>query len=194
MHGAVLNSAAMKKWNITAATKTPPGGVIVRKPGTNEPYGLIMETAFLPIFASLPKPTRRAGDRVDARRTEALRRRGHHHRPRGCHTRRRPRGHEARDRRGANIIDVVAYPFITDLETVLQTNPVDTWGKYDKRLKIGGVKITADGSPQGKTAFFTTPYLTGGPGGEKNWRGRADVSGRHAEADGQEESTIWACR
>lgn len=58
MHGAVLNSAAMKKWNISAETGTPPGGVIVRKPGTNEPYGLIMETAYLPIFASLPKPTR----------------------------------------------------------------------------------------------------------------------------------------
>ncbi len=45
------------------------------------------------------------------------------------------------------------------------------WGKYDKRFKIGGVKITIDGSPQGRTAFFTTPYLTGGPGGEKNWSG-----------------------
>lgn len=42
-----------------------------------------------------------------------------------------------------------------------------TWN----RLKIGGVKITIDGSPQGKTAFFTTPYLTGGPGGEKQWTG-----------------------
>ena len=57
MHGAVLNSLAMRKWNLSAATKTPPGGVIVRKPGTHEPYGLIMETAYLPIFASLPKPT-----------------------------------------------------------------------------------------------------------------------------------------
>ena len=37
MHGAVLNSAALRKWNITADTPTPPGGVIVRKPGTNEP-------------------------------------------------------------------------------------------------------------------------------------------------------------
>lgn len=36
MHGAVLNSAALKKWKVTADTKTPPGGVIVRKPGTNE--------------------------------------------------------------------------------------------------------------------------------------------------------------
>ena len=74
MHGAVLNSAAMKKWNISAETKTPPGGVILRKPGSNEPAGLLMETAFLPIFASLPKPTReqeiewsRAGQMLYAR-------------------------------------------------------------------------------------------------------------------------------
>jgi hypothetical protein len=28
-----------------------------------------------------------------------------------------------------------------------------------------------DGSPQGRTAAFTTPYLTGGPGGETDWKG-----------------------
>jgi predicted amidohydrolase YtcJ len=72
---------------------------------------------------------------------------------------------------GANIIDVVAHPFMTDLETILAANPTSGWGTYDGRLKIGGVKITADGSPQGRTAFFTTPYLTGGPAGERNWRG-----------------------
>ena len=37
MHGNVMNSLALKKYGISAATKTPPGGVIVRKPGTNEP-------------------------------------------------------------------------------------------------------------------------------------------------------------
>jgi predicted amidohydrolase YtcJ len=72
---------------------------------------------------------------------------------------------------GANVIDVVAYPFMTDLDTILAANPASGWGVYDRHLKIGGMKITADGSPQGKTAYFTTPYLTGGPGGEKNWRG-----------------------
>ena len=39
----------------------PPAAIrnkMQRKPGTQEPYGLIMETAFLPIFASLPQPTR----------------------------------------------------------------------------------------------------------------------------------------
>ena len=72
---------------------------------------------------------------------------------------------------GATLIDVIAYPFITDLEAVLKKYPKETWGRYENRVKIGGVKITIDGSPQGKTAFFTTPYLTGGPGGEKKWTG-----------------------
>ena len=47
----------VKKWAFSADTETPPGGVIVRKPGTNEPYGLIMEMAYLPVFASLPQTT-----------------------------------------------------------------------------------------------------------------------------------------
>jgi predicted amidohydrolase YtcJ len=60
---------------------------------------------------------------------------------------------------------------MTDLDSIVKKYPVSTWGKYENRLKINAVKITADGSPQGKTAYFTTPYLTGGPGGEKNWKG-----------------------
>lgn len=171
MHGGVLNSAALKKWKITAETKTPPGGVIVRKPGTNEPYGLIMETAFLPIFASLPKPTRkqevawtRAGQKLYAEAGVTTAHEG------ATHTEDLAVMQRA-SAAGANSIDIIAYPFITDLDKVLKTNPVSGWGKYHKRLKIGGVKVTIDGSPQGRTAFFTTPYLTGGPGGEKDWRG-----------------------
>ena len=72
---------------------------------------------------------------------------------------------------GANIIDVIAYPFITDVDKIAEEIPVKDWQKYNKNLKIGGVKITIDGSPQGRTAFFTTPYLLGGPAGEKNWKG-----------------------
>jgi len=72
---------------------------------------------------------------------------------------------------GANIIDVVAYPFVTDFDAVLAANPIGTWGRYVNHVKLGGGKITLDGSPQGRTACFTTPYLTGGPGGEQDWRG-----------------------
>jgi predicted amidohydrolase YtcJ len=171
MHGAVLNSAAMTKWNVSADTPTPPGGVIVRKPGTNEPYGLIMETAYLPIFASLPRPTpeqevewSRAGQMLYARHGITTAHEGATHAAEIDLLKRAAAG-------GATLIDVIAYPFITELEQILQKYPKESWGRYDNRLKIGGVKITIDGSPQGKTAFFTTPYLTGGPGGEANWSG-----------------------
>jgi predicted amidohydrolase YtcJ len=171
MHGAVLNSAAMKKWDVSAKTKTPAGGVIVRKPGTNEPYGLIMETAYLPIFASLPQPTReqeiewsKAGQLLYAQHGITTAHEGATHLADLEVMKRAADG-------GATLIDVIAYPFITDLEAVLQKYPKETWGVYQNRLKIGGVKITIDGSPQGKTAYFTTPYLTGGPGGEKKWTG-----------------------
>lgn len=53
LHGGVLNSAALRRWGITADTPTPPGGVILRKDGSTEPDGLLMETAFLPVFSSL---------------------------------------------------------------------------------------------------------------------------------------------
>ena len=99
MHGAVLNSAAMKKWNITAETRTPPGGVILRKPGSNEPAGLLMETAYLPIFASLPKPTREQEVDMVASRTDALCPGRDHDGPRRGDACRRARGHEARGQR-----------------------------------------------------------------------------------------------
>jgi hypothetical protein len=171
MHGGVLNSAALEYYGISAATETPPGGVIVRKPGTNEPYGLIMETAFLPVFGKSEPMTlaqeaewSKAGQMLYAEAGITTAHEGATHL---APFQTMKRATEA----GANIIDVVAYPFITDLEKILEEAPVAGWGKYDRRFKIGGVKITIDGSPQGRTAYFTTPYLTGGPGGEKDWRG-----------------------
>lgn len=170
-HGAVLNSAALKKFGISAATKTPPGGVIARKPGSQEPTGLLMETAWIPLHEQLPASspeqepaqlkyaqdlyaaagvTTAQDGATMAPQVEVLQR--------------------AADR-GELFIDVISYPFIGDLEKVLAAHPANTFGSYGKHLKLGGCKILADGSPQGKTAFFTTPYLTGGPGGEKDWKG-----------------------
>jgi len=171
MHGVVLNSLALKKYGISAATKTPPGGVIIRKPGTNEPYGLIMETAFLPIMEQSEKMTSdqelawtKAGQMLYAEAGITTAHEGASHLPQ---IQTMKRASEA----GANIIDVIAFPFITDVDNILKNVPLTDWGKYNNGFKIGGVKITIDGSPQGKTAFFSTPYLTGGPAGEKNWKG-----------------------
>ena len=170
-HGAVLNTAALEKFGISAATETPPGGVIARKPGSMEPTGLLMETAWIPLHEQLPASspelepaqikyaqdlyaaagvTTAQDGATMAPQVEVLQR--------------------AADR-GELFIDLISYPFIGDLEKVLATHPADTFGSYHQHLKLGGCKILADGSPQGKTAFFTTPYLTGGPGGEQDWSG-----------------------
>ena len=171
LHGAVLNSVALKKYNINATTETPPGGVIVRKPGGNEPEGLLMETAFLPIFANLPKPSPEQimqalmdGQKIYAAAGVTTAQEGATH---------------LSDlqilQQGAKekklFIDVIAYPFMTEFKQVMRSNPPETFGKYTNGLKLGGIKVTVDGSPQGRTAHFTTPYLTGGPSGEKDWKG-----------------------
>lgn len=171
MHGTVLNSLALKKYGYSAATETPPGGVIVRKEGTNEPYGLIMETAYLPVAEQSEAMTpeqeieaAKAGQMLYAQAGITTAHEGLTHL---ANFQTMKRASDA----GANIIDVVAYPFITDVDKIAAELPVSEWGEYRDRLKIGGVKITIDGSPQGRTAFFTTPYLTGGPAGEKDWKG-----------------------
>ena len=57
MHGAVLNSAAFEKFGYKDGMKTPEGGVIARKPGTQKLDGLVMETAYLPVVSNMPNPT-----------------------------------------------------------------------------------------------------------------------------------------
>jgi len=171
LHGAVFNSVALKKYQITKDTPTPKGGVILRKPESNEPAGLVMETAFLPIFSNMPKPGEaemlerlQAGQEIYAAAGITTAQEG------ATHT----KDLELLQKAAAQqrlFIDVVALPFITEAKAIIKNNPPATFGTYQNRLKLGGIKITSDGSPQGKTAFFTTPYLTGGPSGERDWTG-----------------------
>jgi predicted amidohydrolase YtcJ len=171
MHGAVINSKAMAKFGYTDGMATPPGGIILREGNTQKLQGLVMESAYLPMFAAMPGPTpeteladAKAGQMLYAAAGITTAQEGSTHAPQVAMFQRIAKA-------GGWFIDVVSYPFITDIDTVTKTTPFAQWGKYDNHFKIGGCKITADGSPQGKTAWFTTPYLTGGPAGEKDWKG-----------------------
>ncbi len=170
-HGAMLNSRALAKYGITAATPTPPGGVIGREPGSNEPSGLLFETAFLPIFSKLPLPSpeKQLALLVDGQ--EIYLREGITTAQEGSTMKEQLDLLRLAADRGQLRLDVIALPFITEIDKIFGGKPPEGEQDYRGRLRIGGVKIVADGSPQGKTAFFTTPYLTGGPTGEKDWRG-----------------------
>lgn len=54
--------------------------------------------------------------------------------------------------------DVVMLPYYEDTEPLLDALQ-EKWGQYYQRLRVAGVKLMIDGSPQGKTAWLTQPYL-----------------------------------
>lgn len=175
MHGAVLNSKAMERYGYQDGMETPAGGFIQRKANGRDLAGLVMETAYLPMFAKMPGPTpeteveaARKGQMIYAAAGITTAQEGATHAPQIEQLQRIAKA-------GGLFIDVVTYPFMTDLETVWKTSPPESFGSYKDGLKLGGCKITADGSPQGKTAWFTKPYLTGGPAGESNYTGGPGV-------------------
>jgi predicted amidohydrolase YtcJ len=185
-HGAVLNSAAFAAVGMDENTETPPGGVINRKPGTNIPAGFIMETAFLPLFGNMPQPSEQelldtlyVAQQIYTSAGVTTAQEG------ATHAKDLQFLRKAADQ-GLLYIDVVSLPFVLEVPALVReyapnfrgTSPMDlpetaaqAFGVYQNRLKLQGIKFVLDGSPQGKTAFWSEPLLTKGPGGEENWRG-----------------------
>lgn len=173
-HGAVFNSRAFALAGVDARTPTPPGGVIVRRPGSNEPAGLVMETGMYPFYRVLPVSSEKTA-------LAALERTLQHYAENGYTTVQDgatdPRGLallRSAASRGDLFLDVVALPVAMRQEEARKLAD-NTFGIYESRLKLGGIKLLLDGSPQGRTAWFTQPLLTGGPGGETEWRGEPMV-------------------
>ena len=64
---------------------------------------------------------------------------------------------QAADAQGYLNLDVITYPIGQgDTEALIDSL---AFGQYQGRLKLGGIKLVLDGSPQGKTAYLTQPYL-----------------------------------
>ena len=172
-HGAVLNSRAFEAIGYDENTPTPAGGVIVRREGSNEPLGLLMETAWFPAVAAIPVAT-------PEQREENLRL---------AQVRYASNGITTMQEGLTNYSDFVDFKvaaergsFYLDLEVLGSFAEIPkfaaemgAYADYNGRLKLAGIKIVGDGSPQGKTAFFTKPYLTGGLSGEADWRGEPIV-------------------
>jgi predicted amidohydrolase YtcJ len=59
---------------------------------------------------------------------------------------------------GSQGADVLGAPVSASADAISRKGRAQV-GIYQKRLKIGGIKITGDGAPVAKTAFLTEPYL-----------------------------------
>ena len=162
-HMAVINSTALAKVGIDETTKNPDGGMIVRLPDSNEPSGLVQETAVYAVRKGLPLPS---PEQLMVLLEEVQNLYASH----GVTT--------AQDgftdyktyqllQKAAAIgklkLDVEVLAGFLELKQFL-TNHGQDFGKRNNRLRLAGVKVVSDGSPQGKTAFFSKPYLTEVPG------------------------------
>jgi predicted amidohydrolase YtcJ len=169
-HLAAVNSKALEKVGISAATPDPVGGVFRRRDGSREPNGVMEENAMLagagPLLGSLDEAAWlamiRAGSEFYASFGYTTCQEGRAMGPTLANLT------KAADR-GLLAVDVVAYPDI--LGAADQLGGPLHGRAYRNRLRIGGAKISLDGSPQGKTAWLTRPYHVIPPGLPPDYRG-----------------------
>ena len=162
-HLLAANSMALLEAGVGANTADPTGGIIRRRPGSDEPDGVMEETAmqFFPGTGELLTPQRQSELRREAVQIYA----GY-----GITTIQDSNVSQAYvDRLKAEGLeqeyaaDIVTFVMGNPLpDDVLATVAADT--SYTGGVRNGGVKFTLDGSPQGRTAWMSEPYNAGPPG------------------------------
>ncbi|MFC5626038.1 amidohydrolase [Algoriphagus winogradskyi] len=167
-HFAVMNSKGLEMSNITAESKDPAGGVIRRMQGSQEPNGVLEELAAIPLFFPIigPSDPELAFYYLD-KSQEMAAKFGYTTAQEG----RAMANHElmaSYAEKGKFYLDVVSYIDYT----APQYFDTKWYGKdYTNRYRIGGIKMTLDGSPQGRTAWRTEPYLIPPDGQNKDYKG-----------------------
>lgn len=170
-HLVTTNSTALARVGITADSADPPGGVI-RRNAAGEPDGVLEETATAPL-----QPFFIAGDSLAAvdvaKALETYAGYGMTTVQDGAASWPIYRALAGIAQSDGLDLDVVVYPqgMSPDFEV-----PGDVAiGEYRRQLKVGGVKLILDGSPQGKTAYLSTPYHVTPHGTSADYRGYPTV-------------------
>ena len=167
-HFCAMNSKGLEMSKITAASKNPPGGVIRRMPGSQEPNGVLEELAAIPIFFNIISPTDPdLADYYLDKGQEMAASFGYTTAQEG----RAMTNHEqlaAYAEKGKLKLDVVSYIDYTFPKYMRSKWYAKT---YNNHYRIGGYKLTLDGSPQGRTAWRTIPYLLPPDGQKKGYKG-----------------------
>jgi predicted amidohydrolase YtcJ len=171
-HIGVYNSKALANSGISADTPNPEGGVIGREADGKTPNGVMEENAHnMMLMKTLPKFTpEQAIGLVEAAQEIYI--------ANGITTAQEGRADPSTlatlitaSLEGKLKIDVVVYPDLV----MNENNPVLSGPlmsrRYTNHLRLGGVKMTFDGSPQGKTAWFTRPYFIEPEGLKADYRG-----------------------
>jgi predicted amidohydrolase YtcJ len=170
-HLAAANSKALELSNITAATKNPAGGVIRRQAGSNEPDGVLEENAYYLTFNAVIKTAKIGPDtpqNIVQKGAELYASFGFTTAQEGRATKSAYEAIRAVGATGSLPIDVAVYP------DYMNNTDAHTWGMsrtYTNRVRLAGIKLSADGSPQGRTAWLSKPYYKPSEGQPADYRG-----------------------
>jgi len=174
-HGAVLNSAALRWAGVDATTPTPDGGIISRDPASGQPTGLLMETAYLALVSGkMPRPDPATRLAVLDSALQMYASNGYTHVQDGFVAVADLDFYQTAAEQGQLYLDVAALGSFMEAEDWVG-NPRYPLGSYHGKFKIAGMKVLQDGSPQGRTAYMSEPYLKGGPDGQSPWYGEPTV-------------------
>ncbi len=160
-HLGVVNTKGLEVLGINEDSADPAGGVIRRVAGSQKPNGVLEETALFAVVRGIASP-KSAESLLELmlRGQEAYVKAGFTTAQEGRATPGGLPGLQAAAKDKLLQIDVVAYPDPTLFESRQQFEDVMSSASsgYSSRYRIGGIKLSLDGSPQGKTAWLTKPY------------------------------------
>ncbi|MEV7940212.1 amidohydrolase [Kitasatospora sp. NPDC088264] len=182
-HLGAVNSLGLERLGYSAATPDPEGGVIRRRelavpPAHGEPDGVLEEKAFTPAsdlaLAGLPERAQLMLFITGAATAASF---GFTTVQEGGTTLANLKA--LRDTAAAVpfAVDVVAYVKAGEATSSALDDPIGVSDEYVDGVRAAGVKLVLDGSPQGRTAWLTSPYLTP-PAGQPE-----DYCGYPAERD-----------
>jgi predicted amidohydrolase YtcJ len=180
-HLAVVNSKGLEDFGYSAQTVEPPGGTIRRRKGSREPDGLIGGTAWWPqLFSKLGRLGREDNEALLLAGLDRYAEFGFTTAQEGRATAEAVATEAALAGQGKLELDVVAYPDIQGAASAI-AGPFQS-KSYTGRFRIGGAKLTLDGSPQGKTAWLTEPYRVPPAGRGEDYRGAPAMTDDEANA------------
>lgn len=174
-HMAVVNSTTLAKLGIDEKTADPPGGVVIRLPNSHEPSGLLQETAVYLVYNNLPKPSPEQSMGLIDEVQDLYASYGITTAQDGLTDFKTYQFLKQAADAGKLKLDIELLASFLDARTYFKEALPD-FGKGQNGLRLTGMKIVSDGSPQGKTAFFRDPYLTKVPGCSHDCKGFANLS------------------